>query len=386
MSLQLTIPMALQLVIEDVGWWEKSHPVGPDDPFRSGLHRRHHPLDYAALVHLAKGLGMRPLIAFVACEWDRTNILKKIPSTTWMGADWDNRHNVGPWLDQAAGILNAHRDHLEIGLHGVGHEYWGTGHRSRTEFHTPDGEMRPREHIQRHLEAFGTILEQNGLGPFPTAFVPPGLNHSFGNGERGIHPILNRFGIRYVTTDLNKARMHRPRQHPRMAWESGVLLIDRGLAPVPWHTIAARPQFAFDRPILSLHWANLLDEDFYRNLEVVRDWVAFIKSGIDPVEQMLAPDTATCWSQFSYRTLARVRPVDDRLEIDISALRQLPPQTIQPVFYIRIQHPQSLAWRIAGGQLQPVENQDGKRNLLAVRPDDHTDIVRLTPAPGETHG
>lgn len=73
MPIHLTIPMAIQLVIEDVGWWACSHPVGPNDPFRSGLHRRHHPLDYAALVHLAKALNMRPLLAFVACEWDRTN-------------------------------------------------------------------------------------------------------------------------------------------------------------------------------------------------------------------------------------------------------------------------------------------------------------------------
>ena len=238
-KLEITIPMALQVVVEDVGWWEKSHPVGPNSPFRSGLKRRHHPSDYLALVHLAKQLNMRPLLAFVACEWDRSNLLKRVPTSTWMGADWDNRRNVGPWLDQAAQILNDHRERFEIGLHAVGHEYWDQGRRKRTEFHTEQGEIRPREHIEAHLDAFARIMEQNGLESQPQSFVPPGLNHSFGNGPRGIHHILNRHGIRYVTTDLNKAKMHRPRQHLLMAWEEGVLLIERGKAPVPWHVIAA---------------------------------------------------------------------------------------------------------------------------------------------------
>ena len=42
-DIQITIPMAIQLVIEDVGWWDKSFPIGPNSPFRSGLKRRHHP-------------------------------------------------------------------------------------------------------------------------------------------------------------------------------------------------------------------------------------------------------------------------------------------------------------------------------------------------------
>ena len=372
--------MAIQLVIEDVGWWDRSHPVGPNDPFRSGLHRRHHPKDYAALVHLAKGLGMRPLIAFVACEWDRTNLLKQIPSATWMGSNWDNRHNVGPWLDEAAEILNANRAHLEIGLHGVGHEYWDKGRRSRTEFHTPEGEMRPKEHIQRHLEAFGAILEQNGLDAFPRAFVPPGLNHSFGNGESGIHPLLNRFGICQVTTNLSKAKMHRPAQMPNMAWESGVLLIERGPAPVPWHTPATTPEFSFDRPVLSLHWANLLHEDTRRNLEIIQNWVAFIDAGYDRLEQTLAKDTTTCWSQFAYRTLSPIRRSGQAFGIDLSQLRRLPQKAIQPFFYLNVRSRKPMRWQIEGGKMETRKNPHKTVQSFTIRPDEGRDEIRLTPS------
>ena len=376
----ITITIALQLVIEDVGWWEKSHPVGPNSPFRSGLKRRHHPSDYLALVHLARQLNMRPLIAFVACEWDRTNLLKKIPSATWMGSHWDNRHNVGPWLDQAAQTLNDHRDFLEIGLHGVGHEYWDQGRRSRTEFHNTRGEMRPVAAIEAHLEAFDRILEQNGLGPLPQAFVPPGLNHSFGGGKRGIHGLLNTHGIRYVTTNLTKAKMIRPRQHSLMAWEAGVLIIERGIAPVPWHIIAAQPQFAFDRPVLSLHWANLLDEDIQGNLDVVQRWVDFIKNGIDPMQQMLAPDTATCWTQFAYRTLSQIQQTGDGFTVDVRLLQDLPPSTLKENVFLKISHSGgSVWWQVDGGRISGLENQSDTVQLLSVRPDSGVDTIRLTP-------
>ena len=379
-SVEITIPMALQLVIEDVGWWEKSHPVGPEDPFRSGLKRRHHPSDYLALIHLAKQLHIRPLIAFVACEWDRTNLLKKVPTATWMGTDWDNRHNVGPWLDQAAQTLNDHRDLLEIGLHGVGHEYWDNGRRSRTEFHNTRGEMRPRRHIEAHLDAFALILEQNGLGPPPKSFVPPGLNHSFGGEDQGIHGILNQHGIRYVTTNLTKAKMVRPRQHPLMAWETGVLMIERGSAPVPWHTIAAQPQFAFDRPVLSLHWANLLDEDTRHNLDVVQGWVDFIKRGIDPMQQMLSPDTATCWTQFAYRTLSQIRQTYNGITVDIRPLRRLPENTLKKHFFLKIAHSgRPFRWQINGGRILGIENQSDTVQLLTIRPDPGAGHLRLTP-------
>ena len=379
MSFQLTIPMAIQLTIEDVGWWEKSHPVGPDDPFRTGMKRRHDPLDYEALVLLARELGMRPLIGFVACEWDRENILRKIPSATWMGSDWDNSRNVGPWQEEAAAILHSNRSHLEIGLHAVGHEYWEAGRRSRTEFHTPAGDMRPAEDIRQHLEAFGEILAQNGLDPFPTVFIPPGLNHAFGNGPEGIHAILNRFGLRHVITDLNKARKHRPLQHSQMAWEKDVLLMERGAAPMSWDIVTARPQFAFDRPILCLHWANLLHENMHRNVEVIRDWVAFIRNGYDRMEQMLAPDMATCISQFAYRTFSRIHRSDESITIDLRDLQKLPARSVLPAITIHIQCQQAVTWRIEGGRMVNSQLIDNNLRSLTIHIHQGSNTLRLIP-------
>lgn len=247
--MKISIPMPLQIVIEDVGWWSGTDGSRMNQPFRTAMNRRHVPEDYDAIVSLGRKLGMRPQAAFVACEWDRENILKQVPTATWMGEAWDNRLNVGPWLDRAADIIRTGREHIELALHGVGHEYWADGRLSRSEFHTRDGEMRCRRDIERHLDCFERILGQNGLGSFPESFVPPALNHSFGNGDDGFQNILAGFGGKFVTTIFKRAAFHSPAQYERLAWESGVTLVERGESPAVWSEISATPAFAFDRPV-----------------------------------------------------------------------------------------------------------------------------------------
>ncbi|MEN6302607.1 MAG: hypothetical protein ABFD96_07790, partial [Armatimonadia bacterium] len=118
---EANIPLAIQVVIDDVGWWCGADGHERGEPYRSGCVRDHVPADYAAIVELGKRLGMRPQAAMIMCEWDRQNILRDVPSATWQGRDWDNSRWVGPWLDEAAHIIRAGRAHFELTIHGIGH-------------------------------------------------------------------------------------------------------------------------------------------------------------------------------------------------------------------------------------------------------------------------
>jgi hypothetical protein len=118
------IPMPIQVVIDDVGWWSGEDGSKQQQPYRTGMQRNHVPADYAAIVELGRSLGIRPQAAMILCEWDKDNILGKLPTSTWMGKHWDNSNWVGPWLDEAADIIRQNREHFEVTLHGVGHEYW----------------------------------------------------------------------------------------------------------------------------------------------------------------------------------------------------------------------------------------------------------------------
>ena len=84
-NITVKIPLPIQVVIDDVGWWSGKNGSKNQEPFRTGISRNHVPEDYQAIVSLGKALGMRPQAAMILCEWDRENILRKLPESTWMG-------------------------------------------------------------------------------------------------------------------------------------------------------------------------------------------------------------------------------------------------------------------------------------------------------------
>ncbi|MDP6040104.1 MAG: hypothetical protein QGG64_16255 [Candidatus Latescibacteria bacterium] len=348
---RFAIPMPLQIVIDDVGWWSGVNDSESGGPFRSGIVRDHVPADYEAIVVLGQKLGMRPQAAFIACEWDRENILKDIPTSTWMGADWDNNRWVGPWLEEAADILRTNRDHVELVAHGVGHEYWESGEFTRSEFHFKGGTIRPRDEVLRHLEAFGRILEQNGLESFPESFVPPAFNHSFGNGEDGIQAILRDFGVKYISTLFQTAKQFAPPQDKRLMVECGVMVIERGHVGIPWYEVASEPPWITGQPIYGIHWPNILHADPSRNLEVVDRWVKVLRPYGHLLDGLLASDTAVCWTQFAYQALAEMVPVENGVEIDLSSVKTLPSAPIRETFTVKVDAPEAVRWVVNGGIL-----------------------------------
>ena len=200
------IPMPIQVVIDDVGWWNGHNGSQQQEPFRTGIARNHVPEDYQAIVDLGRALNIRPQAAMILCEWDRKDILRKLPTATWMGANWDNSKWVGPWMDKAADIIRNNRAHYELTMHGVGHEYWTDGKFTRAEWAERNGTMRPLDQVEAHLDAYAELLEQNQLGPFPTAWVPCAFYHGFGPiGESKISAaeVVNKRGIAYINTPFN---------------------------------------------------------------------------------------------------------------------------------------------------------------------------------------
>ncbi len=376
---RFAIPMPLQIVIDDVGWWSGMNDSEAGGPYRSGIGRDHVPSDYEAIAVLGRKLGMRPQAAFVACEWDRENILQEIPTATWMGTEWDNSRWVGPWLDEAAEVLRENRNHVELVAHGVGHEYWEDGGFTRAEFHLKGGVMRDPQEVRRHLEAFGRILEQHDLGPFPESFVPPAFIHSFGNGEDGIQAILRDFGVRYVSTHIQTAKQFAPPQNQRLAVECGVLLVDRGNVGIPWYESDSEPRWVTGQPIYGIHWPNILHADPTRNLETVDRWVEALSPYGNLLDGMLAPDTGACWTQFAYQTLSEMEAGERGVEIDISSVRVLPSAPIGETFTVKAEAPESISWIMKGGSLVSADlDQQTGHHVLCLRPEEDTIVLEAT--------
>jgi hypothetical protein len=366
----ISLPMPLLPVVEDVGWWQGRDGSAANGPYRNNFPRRHSLADYQALSRFADRLSTRIVLGMVMGEWDRTNFLKDLPGATWMGAEWNNRLNQGPWLDEAADYLNSHSSHLEIALHGICHEFWHNGKMQRSEFHDTDNRMRPAALVRRHLDAYASLLEQNGLTKFPRLFVPPALYHSFGNGEDSIQALLHDYGIRYVTTRFSRARRYSEPVHPNMTWECGVTILERGLSPVDWDVPASPPVWNEPGPILPLHWGNLLHPDPGRNAEIVDAWASLLLEKTAGVERILAEGTASCWRQAGVFFLAEMHRQEETVVIDLGALPDM--AAFFGPFFLKIQEEKPMNLICTGAEII--------RDEVSL---EHIRILKLLPEKGQ---
>lgn len=66
-GVQATVPMPIQIVIDDVGWWTGEDGSKRQEPYRTGINRNHVPADYQAIVDLGVKLVVRPQAATILC-------------------------------------------------------------------------------------------------------------------------------------------------------------------------------------------------------------------------------------------------------------------------------------------------------------------------------
>lgn len=319
--------MPIQVVIDDVGWWSGTDGSQWQEPYRTGISRNHVPADYQAIIELGKGLGIRPQAATILCEWDKENILRQLPASTWMGGKWDNSKWVGSWLEEAAEIIRNNRQHYELTLHGIGHEYWEGGIFTRAEWTDSNGQMRPRDQVEKHLDYFGKLMDQHNLGPFPESFVPTAFRHCFGPSEGrevSLAELLKKKGINYINSPINSMHHKERVQHGLFGFDAGVMTIDRGEDEFPWTAFPGEPGKELTGPTCGMHWPNMLHPDPERNMEVVQKWINYLKPYNEKPETMLAPDSVVFQHQLAHKMLTAVQIKGNSVELDFLETDNLP--------------------------------------------------------------
>lgn len=346
-KLSVTIPMPIQIVIDDVGWWSGKDGHDLQQPYRTGINRNHVPADYQAIVDLGKKLGVRPQAATILCEWDRENILRNVPTITWMREKWDNSKWVGPWLDEAADIIRNNQDHYELTMHGVGHEYWQDKNMTRAEWADSSGTMRPLDQVELHLDHFEKLLHQNQLGSFPTSFVPTAFLHGFGlTGEHQISMagVVKKRGIEYINTPFYNMFNAEGAQFGLFGIDSGVITIDRGEDLLGWDDFGEKPTGILTGPTCGLHWPNLLHEDPSRNSEIVDAWVKLLKPYDDKPETVLAKNSSSFRNQLLHHVCTKVQIGDDKIDIDFLETNQLNDQFNNNQLTVKIESERKLTF------------------------------------------
>lgn len=346
--------MPLMISVEDVGWWSGKDGSAYNQPYRTGMQRDHVPEDYIALAALGKGLDTRILAGFVLCEWDKENILRQVPSTTWMGDQWKLSGKNQDQKERAADIIKGHKKYIEFGFHGVGHEFWENGKMQRSEFHDALCEMRNRDEIKKHFDCFFKLMHQYHFDFTPRTFIPPALKHSFGNPDHGFQALLNEIGIHYVTLIFKRAKQYSPQKTQKITWDNRVLLVERGESDIKWNVTAADPYFRFDGPVMALHWANILHFYPEKNMEVVENWIQYIKETSRQNDILLTLDTASCLTQYLHRIYSKIKKSGEDFSIDVNWMKKIPGNSMGQTIFLKLELPPDIGLKIAGAKAQAV--------------------------------
>ena len=354
----LSIPMPLLITIDDAGWWLGQDGSALGQPFRTGMPRAHCPEDYTVLIALGQALDMKIPAGFVLCEWDRTRLLRGLPSATWMAEQWRSPFTDQETKEKTAQIIQKGRDYLEVALHGVGHEFLDQGQMLRSEFHDPQGRMRPRDLVKKHLEYFFRLMEAFDLAQAPRVFIPPALHHGFGKGAKGFQAVVRSFGIQYIPLVFSRADCRMSPQFKGLGWEEEVLLMERGVSQTRWHQVAAVPEFSFNSPILALHWTNILHPDPDKNMDVIHAWSDFIKAGTRENQVVLSRDISACLTQYLNATQSRVQATPKKIVVSLDWIGKVPAKALADTLFFSLNLPRGAALRLSGAEQKEPRNQN----------------------------
>ncbi|OGV61649.1 MAG: hypothetical protein A3K19_15210 [Lentisphaerae bacterium RIFOXYB12_FULL_65_16] len=334
--MRVSIPRPVQLVIDDVGWREGWRDDAQGGPFRAGLNRLLGPADYAAIAAVGAALGIRPTAAMVLCEWDKTNACATQPTCTQAGTAWDNRPRAGAWSDETAELFRNRAAHLELAMHGVGHEHWDNGVRTRAEWYSQFKQKWRWPDLQGHLRVFREILDQHGLGPaaghrLPPNFIPCAFQYLWDEADpESTSALIATAGVRYGSTPYSCLDRRSPLLAADGGVDHGVLMLDRGNSGVPWdvvdrvpanvHGESAGAESAAPGSICGIHWPNLLSETPEQNHIAVGHWVEYLRKVAAVPGQFLAANARESFAQWAYHRFGRIVSRDGGFELDLSAV------------------------------------------------------------------
>lgn len=337
----VTIPAALQIVVDDVGWMIGYDRRWEDEPSRTGMPRRHVLADYQMLGDLGQALDMKILCPFVIGEWDRGNRLRRLPDASKMGAKWDS----APYLraDEAA-IFRDYLEscaYIELGLHGLLHDRWHHGKLiGPREFYIPEGyvkgapeKLAPEPVIRAHLDTYFDIYADWGFHQGIRSFASPGSSYGDSWKTDDLARIIAGYGIRYWCNTGFDACLVR----------SGIIINPKDITLAPWEAYdldpESLPDFEPDQAgIVGAHWPNFLRFNPEKNDANLEAWTAFFKRQGERFGMILAKDFAFASHQQRIKRTARTCFRDHQFIINLSAVDQQRASGDDHPVYVSIRH------------------------------------------------
>jgi hypothetical protein len=161
-----------------------------------------------------------------------------------------------------------------------------------------------------------------------------------------------------------------------------VLLVERGICETDWHVVAAKPVFRFDRPVLALHWANLLARDPHDNLAVISKWAEYLKKGASQKGMILSKDFASCVSQFIFRKSALIQPSATGFLVDLSPLDRQFIEFVRDTCHIRVSPADQGKSLFNGASVRRITHEPGS-TLYEIKVEPGSEMIFIQPGSGQ---
>lgn len=363
----IIIPVALSIIVDDVGWHDGADRRYINEPARSGLPRFHHPDDVRALNEIGKALNTRIICSLVLGEWDRKNVLRGVPSLTPNPESWDaagkmDEEYVGEYFKALE-----ESEYLDYSLHGLYHSYYDNGKLNTARQYYPntyseDGTVSgyrwlSKDEFERMIDLFYSIYNEWGFKKKITTFVSPcgcwGTDESEGNVEYA--EVLNKYGIKYWCNgwaDLNKP----------LGVVDGILAV-KGDNIGPWNAYDIDADYLEPKDPFGTyycgHLTNFIRFNYQKNFEYTEKWASYFRRYADRFGAMIARSVDESCSQRVYAENAKIEKCDGIYKIDLGEVYSYGAKGLFDEFFVSIKGDVSPELLTSGARLEEYERGDG---------------------------
>lgn len=319
----IIIPKSLQIVMDDVGWFNGNDDRKRGGSARTAMPRRHCAEDYTAINELGRRLNMRINCAFVLGEWDPDDRLKSIKWLSKYGDKWNN----SAYLDknEMTKVAKTVRSspYIDIAVHGLMHNYYNPSipYCNSDYFYTENGRLRviPEKELRARLDAFFDILDYYKIEKSVNSFVPPTFSYIW----ESITDTLCDYGIKYVSTPYENARFEFPKElkKPRSVGVEGgrIITLNRNNNDIPWNELSTcLENYPITSGIFGCHWPNALHLDKNRHSEILSSWIKYFERCSETFGIILSRDIAFAANQSLFEEYTSVQYKSGKMIADIS--------------------------------------------------------------------
>ena len=372
---KIVLPIAIGIIVDDVGWHDGRDLRYMNGSARSGLPRFHHPDDVRALNAIGKALNTKIICSLVLGEWDKDNVLRGVPAVTPDPENWDAAAVMDMEYTKEYFKALEESEFLDYSLHGLLHAYYdgaklNTARQYYPNTYAEDGKINgyrwlPAEEFGKMIDLFYEIYGSWGFKKKITTFVSPcgcwGVPEDEGN--IGYAKMLLKHGIKYWCNSW--AEFKKP-----IGNALGIMAV-RGDNIAPWNAYDIDPDYL--EPLEELgpyycgHLTNFIRYNYQKNFEYVEKWAKYFRKYSDRFGAMMARNIDESCSQMLYVKNAKLTECDGVVTVDLAEVDSFGANGLFDEFFISIEGDHSPKILTEGASIDYYECGDGYKTYKIKR-------------------